>query len=258
MTNPILQQLLSATSPLSVCWLGNDGWLLCGQGRLIAFDLDLQSPTRLRPSPIAAEELAPALEALFISHEHGDHFHDATAASLAKQSKCQFVVPANCAAKARSLGIPEGRITIARPRQPLHVLGLPVLPTRAFHGHLLQSVYHEANLDDCGYVIDMAGLKVFQPGDSVLTQEHLEMTGLDVLFVSPTEHNMHIRPAAALIEVLQPRWIFPQHFDTYAVTPANSFWTVGYPDELRAALTPELQNCYHKLAAGEVFAMVPG
>jgi L-ascorbate metabolism protein UlaG (beta-lactamase superfamily) len=33
---------------------------------------------------VSAEELAPSLDAVFITHEHGDHFREATAAVLIK------------------------------------------------------------------------------------------------------------------------------------------------------------------------------
>ena len=250
---PVLNQFLSSPPGLAVCWLGNDGWIIRGQGRLIAFDLDLESGMRLGKPPVSTEELAPALEALFISHEHGDHFNDATAAILARQSRCLFVLPANCIEKAQRLGIPDARRVIARPRQPLNVLGITVRPMRAFHGHHHQSVYHDANLDDCGYLLTLDGRTLLQPGDSVLTQDHLDVKSVDILFVSPTAHNMHIQPALHLIHALRPGWIFPQHFETYRVTQENAFWTVGYPDELRAALPDDLRRHYYKLDQGQVF-----
>jgi L-ascorbate metabolism protein UlaG (beta-lactamase superfamily) len=255
MANPILEKLLSTRADLALCWLGNDGWLVRGQNLLIAFDLDLTSGARMATPAVSAEELAPALDALFVTHEHDYHFSSATAAVLAEKSRCTFVVPANCVGKARSLGVPEARITVARPRQPLNVLGLSVQPMRAFHGHKQQALYRGANLDDCGYLLIVAGRTLLQPGDSVLTEDHLALESVDILFVSPTIHNMHVEPASVLIKTLKPRWIFPQHFGTYTRTETNSFWTVGFPDELRAALPADLQARYHKLQQGDVFVI---
>ncbi len=252
----IVEQLLSTQSGLALCWLGNDSWLIRGQGRLIAFDLDLmESGDRLQKPLVSAEELASSLSAVFFTHEHGDHFNDRTAAVLASKSTCLFVVPANCVRKAKSLGIPDDRLVIARPGQAFDLLGLSVRPMHAYHGHRHQTVHHGANLDDCGYLLTISGKTLFQPGDSVLTQKHLDLEDVDVLFVSPTSHNMAVRPASMLIEALRPRWIFPQHFDTYKKTPENDFWTVGHPDELRAALEADLQKRYHKLRQGEVFTI---
>jgi L-ascorbate 6-phosphate lactonase len=285
--NLILRDLLAVQDGIGLCWLGNLGWLIRAGGRLVAFDLDLDRPVagpipgpapsdtpggpvastlnrgggpvrRLRPSPVPTADLAPVLDVVFITHEHGDHFGEATARILAECSRCAFVVPASCVARARAFGIPESRLTVARPRQPFSIAGIPVEPQRALHGHTRQSVYRGANLDDCGYALTLGGRKLFQPGDSVLLQDHLEdLTGVSILFVSPTEHNTHIAPSRTLVEAINPDFVFPQHFGTYLPTDQNRFWTVGYPDELRASLAPELQQRFHTLEQGQLFHIAP-
>ncbi|MFN2154198.1 MAG: hypothetical protein ACK2UX_03090, partial [Anaerolineae bacterium] len=92
-----------------------------------------------------------------------------------------------------------------------------------------------------------------QPGDTVLLHDHLELTNVDVLFVSPTEHNMGVARAAILINALEPAHIFPQHWGTYVETDANRYWTKGYPDELVAVLPRPMQERFHKLAQGEAY-----
>ncbi|HEU5317845.1 MAG TPA: MBL fold metallo-hydrolase [Chloroflexota bacterium] len=259
--NPILEELLD--QPFAVCWLGNAGWLIRGQDHLIGIDLDLERATRLHPAPVSSQDLAPVLDALFVTHAHGDHFGEHTARVLAAQSSCAFVLPATCLERAAALGVPDSRIAVARPRQPFDLraarggAGAPTIhiePQRALHGHTSFSVYRHANLDDCGYVITLDGLRFFHPGDSVLLQDHLEDLGqIYVLFVSPTLHNMHVADSRTLVETLRPRFVFPQHFGTYQPTEQNSFWTLGYPDELRAALSPEMQARFHRLEQGRVF-----
>jgi hypothetical protein len=123
------------------------------------------------------------------------------------------------------------------------------------HGHWHGSVYRGANLSDCGYLIAVGGVRLFQPGDSVLLHDHLELAGVDVLFVSPTDHNMGVGRAAILINALEPAYVFPQHFGTYVVTEANRYWTVGYPDELRAILPRRMRDRFHKLVPGEVYTL---
>lgn len=256
--NAILEGLLEPRDGLGLCWMGNDGWLIRGDGRLVGTDLDLDRASRLRPSPVPTADLAPALDVVFITHEHGDHFGEPTARLLAERSRCTYVVPANCVDKARACGLPEERIVVARPREPFTVAGIGVEPQRALHGHTKFSVYRRANLEDCGYVLTLGGRRLFQPGDSVLLQDHLEDLGdIDVLFVSPTLHNMHIAGCKTLIETLRPEFVFPQHFGTYQPTEQNCFWTVGYPDELRMALSAEMQARFHKLEQGEQFHIAP-
>lgn len=251
-----LERLLSVKSGVAVCWLGNLSWLIGTESRLIAFDLELDWELRLQKSPIPTEEIAPVLDIHFITHEHGDHFSDITSGILAEKSDCLFVIPVNCVARARRLGIAQARVHVARPGEPFDLAGVHVEPLRALHGHHYASVYRHANLDDCGYLFTIGGKRFLQPGDSVLLQEHLELKGVEVLFVSPTAHNMHIHQAALLINALEPEYIFPQHFDTYVEDADNRFWTKGYPDELNAALSKSLQARFHRLEQGEVFIIV--
>jgi hypothetical protein len=96
-------------------------------------------------------------------------------------------------------------------------------------------------------VLTIGGKRFLHPGDSVLTEQHLGLKAIDVQFVSPTVHNMYIDRAMILINRLQPAYIFPQHFGT--------FWTRGYPDELKLRLSADLQKRYHKLRQGQMFVL---
>ena len=250
-----LEALTSAKTGVGFCWLGNLGWLIYGDGRLLATDLDLDRPGRIQPSPIPTTEIAPLLDVHLITHEHEDHFGSPTCALLAEHSECTFVVPANCAGKARGLGIPVSRLCVARPGEPFDLLGLHVEPQRALHGHWHGSVYRGANLEDCGYLLTLAGKRILQPGDTVLLHDHLELEDVDALFVSPTDHNMHVQHSAILINTLEPAHVFPQHFGTYVETDANRYWTKGYPDELKAVLSRRMRDRFHKLGQGELYTI---
>lgn len=255
MPNAILEKLLSVREGIGLCWLGNLSWLIGTRDLLIAVDLDLDLEIRIRESPVPAAEIAPALDLFFITHGHGDHFNSSTAAILVEKSDCLFVVPASCRQKAEELDIPQARLRIAVPRQPFDLPGLHVEPMRALHGDRDFTVYRHANLEDCGYLFTINGKRFLQPGDTVLLQDHLDLTDIDVLFVSPTIHNMHVDRSTILINALEPDYIFPQHFGTYIQDEDNFFWTRGYPNELKAMLSRPLQKRYHKLEQGEIFTI---
>jgi L-ascorbate 6-phosphate lactonase len=243
---------------LAVWWTGHNGWLIKSDGLLISTDLCTEDEGRLYQSPISAEELAPLLDVAFVTHGHGDHFHPGTCRILTEKGKCLFVLPASCLDEARKIGIPSDRIHVATPRKPFELTGVKVTPVRAIHGNAKHAVYFDANLEDCGYKIEIGGATFLQPGDSVLLEDHLFLKHVDVLFFSPTEHNMHVDSSVILINELEPAYILPQHRDTYRVKEENRFWASGYPHEVKFRLSKPLQERYRILKQGEKLTIERG
>ena len=257
----ILQEIRAHHKGLAVWWMGNSGWLIKSDDLLIGTDLDLEPGNKLQPPPLAARELAGELDVEFVTHQHGDHCNVPTIRELARGSRCSFVLPRTCLRPVAALAIPQDRIVVPEPLQPFEIKGVRVEPVHAIHGNQDFTVltrepdFVEGIAHNCGYVFNLSGKRFFEPGDSVLTEEHLGLKNIDVLFVSPTIHNMFTDRSMILINRLEPAYIFPQHFGTYQVTDENSFWTRGYPDELKLRLSQELQKRYHKLKPGDMFAI---
>jgi L-ascorbate metabolism protein UlaG (beta-lactamase superfamily) len=257
----ILEQIRAHREGLAVWWVGNAGWLIKSQDVLIGIDLDLTSRTRVQPPPLTASELAGELDVAFVTHHHGDHFNIPTLRILARNGKSAFVLPRPCLKRAANLEIAKERIIVPAPGHPLETNGIRVEPIHAIHGNQEFTVltrepdFAESIAQNCGYVFNMQGKRVLHPGDSVLTEEHLALKNIDVLFVSPTIHNMYVDRSMILINRLEPGYIFPQHFGTYVQTDENSFWTRGYPDELKLRLSRQLQQRYHKLNQGQMFVI---
>ena len=247
----IADEIRAQTAGLNVWWTGHNGWLIKHGDVLIGTDLVVDQNDRLYSSPISAAELAPELDVSFVTHGHGDHFNRPTSRVLAENSKCTFVIPRSCEQIARDIGIPKNRIQVARPGEPFEISGVKVQPVRALHGNPRFAVHKNANLDDCGYHLTIGGKTFLQPGDSVLLEDHLFLKHVDVLFFSPTEHNMHVDSSVILINELEPDYIVPQHRDTYRVTPQNRYWTNGYAYEVKLRLSKALQARYHVLEQGE-------
>ena len=235
---------------IAIWWTGHNGWLIKSGNILMSFDLVLEDKGQMVPPPISTGELADQLDIAFLTHAHDDHFNADTHRILAEASQCVFVVPRNCVEKAKEVGVPDDRIVVARPREPLTVKGIEIEPLRALHGNPKYTVYWYANLDDCGYLLKTGGKRILQPGDSVLLEDHLFVGHVDVLFISPTEHNTHIDRSVILINELEPAYILPQHRDTYKVTPENRFWTTAYTFEVKMLLPKTMQARYHILELG--------
>lgn len=161
-------------------------------------------------------------------------------------------MPVSCQEAAKKdVKIPEARIRIAKPRNPFDIGDVHIEPIRAIHGNSNYAVYYKANLDDCGYLITIGGKRFLQMGDSVLLEDQLFLKDVDVLFFSPTEHNTYIDQSVILINTLNPKYIFPQHRNTFKVTPENRFWTSAYPYEVKMRLSKSLQERYHMVEMGE-------
>lgn len=246
---------------MAVWWMGNAGWLVKADDLLIGFDLDLSQPNKIQPPPVAPDQLADILDVVFVSHHHGDHCNVPTLRALARGGRTAFVLPSTCVRRLPDLDLAADRLIVPTPLQPFTVKGLAVEPIHAIHGNQSFTVltrepdFIESMRANAGYVVTIGGRRLLHPGDSVLTEEHLGLKNIDVLFVSPTVHNMHVDRSMILINQLQPAFIFPQHFGTFVETDANRFWTRGYPEELQLRLSVELQRRYHILRQGEPFVL---
>ena len=255
----VLEQIRAHKSGLAVWWVGNAGWLIKADNLLIGIDLDLGTAGKIAPPVITGDELAGEIDAVFASHHHGDHCNVPTLRAIAKGQRSTFVLPRPCLDTLSELGVAKDRIIVPEPLRPFDVKGIRVEPIHAIHGNQEFTVLtREPDFIDkirfnCGYVLSILGKRFLHPGDSVLTEEHLSLKNIDVLFVSPTIHNMYLDRSTILINRLQPAFIFPQHFGTFQVTDENAFWTRGYPDELKLRLSLDLQKRYRKLNQGEMF-----
>ena len=260
----MLDDLRSHTAGLGLWWTGNAGWLIKADDVLIATDLDLEPAGKIHAPPITPAKLAGELGAVLITHQHGDHCNLPTLRTLARESRCVFVLPRTCLGPVAELDLPADRIVVAEPHRPFDLLGVRVEPIHAIHGDRDFTVltHEEGFLEglryNCGYVLTIQGKRFLQPGDSLLTEEHLGLANVDVLFVSPTVHNMYVDRSLLLVNRLEPEHIFPQHFGTYRENPDNRFWTKGYPDELAERLSGTLRRRFHQLRQGERFLIEPG
>lgn len=260
-TPRIADEIRAHRKGLAVWWVGNAGWLIKADDVLIGTDLDLGVNEKIHEPPISPAELADLLSVAFITHHHGDHCNGPTLKILAERSQATLVLPQTCLDARSGLNLPRNRLIVPTPLKPFEVRGVRVEPIHAIHGDkdftiltrepdFIKGIQH-----NCGYVLTIQGKRFVQPGDSVLTEEHLALQNVDVLFVSPTVHNMHLDRSALLINRLEPRYVFPQHFDTYQEAPDNLFWTRGYPDELKSRLSESLQKRFHKLRQGQRFVI---
>ena len=242
--NRMIDEIRVHKDGIALWWTGHNSWIIKSGDIVVSTDLYLENGSRMAPAPITPEEIATEIDVSFVTHAHGDHFNEYTTKVLLEKSTCVFVMPESCLPVARKLKIPDNRIVIAKPRESFEVKDVKVDAVRAIHGNANFAIYYEANLQDCGYVIHLGGKTFLQPGDSYLLEDHLFLKNINVLFFSPTEHNMYIDRSLILINTLNPDYAFPQHHSTIAVDERNRFWAKGYPEEVKIHLSQALKDKY--------------
>lgn len=240
---------------VSIWWLGNAGFAINAAGQVILIDpvIELRDDTDsvtseiglplLVPLPIRARSIDRADLAL-VTHDHGDHAGNRTIPELAARTHAVFVGTERTALKLRQLGVTDDRIRVARYGQPIRVGGITVTPTVARHE---EDAIHTQRGDCCGFLIEVAGITIWNPGDSELLEEHLAVKGIDVLLLPVAPHVFGTEGAVRLANSTRARHIIPCHYGTY---DSDLYWCTGDS----AAVRRRIENAdgrYHELAIGE-------
>jgi len=191
---------------------GHSCFVLEHGGRRIVFDPFLTG------NPKADVEAAalPRLDAILLTHGHGDHLGDAV--PLAKLHKATLVAPYELANWCAEAGAPNVH--------PMHIGGAHEFPfgkvklVVAFHGGGVEG-------DDggryttfpCGYVVTVGGRSVYHTGDTALTLEMQLLEGrVDVMLVPIGDNfTMGIEDAARAVAFVKPKVAIPMHWGTFPV-----------------------------------------
>ncbi|OZM75926.1 MBL fold metallo-hydrolase [Pseudonocardia sp. MH-G8] len=155
-------------------WLGQAGFLLRGAGATLLVDPYL-TPTGARqvPPPFPAAD-AVGVDAVLVTHEHGDHLDVDVARAFAEAgSTARWVVPEPVAGKLEALGIRRELIEPARPGRPVTIGAVRVDPLPAHHGIDMTDAYGTGAEHSggparfLGYVLDLGGTRIYHSGDCI-------------------------------------------------------------------------------------------
>lgn len=240
---------------VTIWWLGGAGFAINAAGRVMLIDPvielnDDRDPVTseiglplLVPLPIRARSIDRA-DLVLVTHDHGDHAGSRTIQELAAKTRALFVGTERTAAKLRQLRVSQERIRIARYGQTIQVAGITVVPTVASHE---EDAIHSWRGDCCGFLIKVAGLSIWHPGDTELLEEHLELRDMDVLMLPIAPHMLDTEGAIRLANATRARHIIPCHYGTY---DSDFYWCVGDPQAVRSGIENAAQR-YHLLGVGD-------
>lgn len=163
------------------------------------------------------ENLPPA-DLILITDIHGDHL-DAKAIEKVKKAGTQIVAPA-AVAKAVSGAV------VLHNGETKEVAGVRITAVPMYNiqrGPAPGQVYHEKGRGN-GYVVTLAGKRVYIAGDTEGVPEMRALKGIDVAFVPMNlPYTMTPEEAADAIRAFRPKVVYPYHYrnsDTQAFAKA--------------------------------------
>ena len=199
---------------------GHACFVVEGNGKRIVIDPFLTG----NPSADIGPDKLPKLDAVLLSHGHGDHLGDAVA--LAKRDNATIVATAELAAFCSDQGATAHAMHIGGAHQfPFGRVKL----VPAFHGGRVEGdATGKYTTNPCGVVITIAGKTVYHTGDTGLTLEMQLLAGRIDLMLVPIGDNytMGVEDAVRAVEFVKPRVAIPMHYNTWDVIRAD-------PEEFR-------------------------
>jgi L-ascorbate metabolism protein UlaG (beta-lactamase superfamily) len=231
---------------VAVCWLGQAGFIVRGNGGTALLDPFLAPHEgRLYESALTPTD-ATGIDVVLCSHEHVDHFDAASAPAIAKASPgAVFVVPTPIVDMVTEVGVSADRVVGLQPGGTAEIAGLSIRAVPAMHGVTMEDAYGFGEdlsgglVRFLGYVVETAGLRLYHAGDTIHydgMQTRLRELAVDVAMLpingrDPEREargivgNLSEREAAWLAAEIGAGIVIPMHHDLFA---GNR----GYPEHL--------------------------
>jgi L-ascorbate metabolism protein UlaG (beta-lactamase superfamily) len=173
------------------------------------------------PAADIGPDQLPRLDAILLSHGHGDHLGDAV--SLARQHKATIVATFELAQFCSDQGAPS---------HGMHIGGAHEFPfgrvklVPAFHGGRVEGdKTGRYTTNPAGVVVTISGTSVYHTGDTGLTLEMQLLAGpprIDLMLVPIGDnYTMGVEDAARAVEFVKPKNVIPMHYNTWDLIKAD-------------------------------------
>lgn len=151
----------------------------------------------------------PSPDLILITHEHSDHFDIDTLDGLVGKTTRLIVNPRvyallSTALKAKARALANGEST--------EESGIKISAIPAYNTTKARLNYHPKGRDN-GYLLAVAGKKIYIAGDTEETPEMRALKGIDIAFLPMNlPYTMDINQAAAAVAAFAPKTVYPYHY----------------------------------------------
>lgn len=267
-TVPFTENTFEKQDNTTVCWLGAAGVFMNCRGTTIMMDpiltawpgdesrSEMGGLPLLAPPPIWAHQVKK-LDAILYTHADDDHMGIATAKALLP-SGAVFHTTACASEILLENGIPKERICVHKRHDVFRIGEVTVKMTGAFHPHQIgdpaANGYRYFTGDDCtGFRLETPDGVLWNPGDTMLMEEHLSNTDADIVMAdfSDNEHHFGKTVAIQLMNMLRDSELIMYHWGTVYLPDHGCF--NADPEEIRPQIIKPRR--LHVLAPGEMMAL---
>ena len=147
----------------------------------------------------------PKADIILITHDHHDHCSPEDVAKLFK-ADTTIVGTESCLAK---LGSECGQRKLARPGDRFSLKGVTIEVVPAYN---VSKRFHPETARNAGYVIAVAGVRVYHAGDTDLIPEMAQVSADVALLPIGGTYTMNAEEAAAAVKRIKPRIVVPMHY----------------------------------------------
>ncbi len=200
---------------LTATFHGHACFLLEGDGKRVVIDPFLTG----NPAAVIGPDALPKLDAILLSHGHGDHLGDAVA--LSKRDQATIVATAELAGFCGDKGATAHAMHIGG-AHPFPFGRVKLVP--AFHGGRVEGdATGKYTTNPCGVVLGLGGKTVYHTGDTGLTLEMQLLEGRVDLMLVPIGDNytMGVEDAVRAVGFVKPKIVIPMHYNTWDVIRAD-------------------------------------
>ena len=151
----------------------------------------------------------PPPDLILITHEHPDHYEPATLSALVGQNTALLTNPAVHGMLPADLA---GRATAIANGESTTVNGLLIEAIPAYNTTPDRLQYHPKGRDN-GYILTVAGSRVYIAGDTEDIPEMRALEGINVAFLPMNlPYTMSVDQAADAVAAFQPGFAYPYHY----------------------------------------------